>query len=115
RLVEGVTRRAAFADLVRDIDEPDDDAAWHTTHVAQPGDARASSNIDLTAEYIGDYNGAAATDLAGFAVWTDLADVKRCPEVERYRADPEGTLNLPIECRTDFGGSDIKARVIPPG
>jgi len=77
RLANGVVRQAnvtggtvgAFSDLNR----------------APTGDARGSSQNGLTAEFLGDYNYAFATNDKGVAVFNDVRRAADCPAIDAYR------------------------------
>jgi hypothetical protein len=79
RLQQGVVRHAdatgtsvgAFTDLHRGAD----------------GDARGSSQNNLLAEFLGDYNYAAATNAYAVAVWNDVRQAADCPAIDEARQE----------------------------
>lgn len=106
RTMQGVVRHAtvnistlatgAFADL----------------HRGASGDARGSSQNNQAAEFLGDYNYAAATDTFVVAVWNDVRSAADCSAEDAYRAALSTASPLPrpapgTDCPVGFGNSDI--------
>ncbi|MDQ6776016.1 MAG: hypothetical protein M3071_07310, partial [Actinomycetota bacterium] len=106
RLAQGVVRSAAvstggavgaFGDLYR----------------GPSGDSRGSSQNDLTAGFLGDYNYVVATRTAGIATFNDVRNATDCPAIDIYRQNLiDGTTPNPrpapnTDCPPMFGNSDI--------
>jgi hypothetical protein len=77
RLQEGAVRHADFAGTSL--------GAFGDLHRGLPGDARGSSQNNLVAEFLGDYNYAAATNGYAVAVWNDVRQAADCPAIDAYR------------------------------
>jgi hypothetical protein len=76
RPMEGVVRKATFAGAA---------TSFATVHRGVTGDARGSSQNNLVAEFLGDYNYAVATRTFGAAVWNDVRFATDCPTIDAYR------------------------------
>jgi len=82
------------------------------------GDARGTSQNDLTAEFLGDYVYAVATRTAAAAVWNDARNAADCPAIDAYRMFVEGGPAAPrpaplTDCPATFGNSDIFGGAFP--
>jgi hypothetical protein len=63
-------------------------------------------------EYLGHYQGAAATRDRGILLWTDIRNAERCPAMEQWwlalAHDEEAERPAPdADCPPTFGNSDI--------
>jgi hypothetical protein len=86
--------------------------AFSQLHRSPPGDARGSSQNDLTAEFLGDYVYAVATNSYGAAVWNDVRNAADCPAIDAWRmalrtGDAVATPAPQQDCPATFGNSDI--------
>ena len=84
-------------------------------HRSASGDARGSSQNDLTAEFLGDYVYAVATNDYGAGVWNDVSAAADCPAIDAWRmslrtgAKPAVPTPAPQQaCEPTFGNSDIR-------
>lgn len=84
------------------------------SHLAGPtpipgsGDPDASSTNGLTAQFIGDYDGASASSIAGWFSWTDSRNGVACSNLDTWRADTSTTKpNIYDKCSANFGNTDI--------
>ena len=93
-------------------------SAFSTLHRGVEGDPRGTSQNGLTAEFLGDYVYAAATNDAVVGVWNDARNADVCPSVNAYRAslytasptavpDVLGTCTPAPANAPRFGNSDI--------
>jgi hypothetical protein len=84
------------------------------------GDPRASSQNDLTAEFLGDYVYAAATRTGAVGVWNDVRSAADCPAIDTWRLSLRTGTSVPrpapqADCPATFGNSDIfGAAVLDP-
>jgi hypothetical protein len=87
-------------------------------HRGDPGDARASSQNDLTAEFLGDYVYAAATRTYGTAVWNDVREADDCAAIDAWRMSLRAGASVArpapnTDCPATFGNSDINGGSFP--
>jgi hypothetical protein len=76
------------------------------------GDPRASSQNDLTAEFLGDYVYTAATRAGAVGVWNDVRNGADCPALDAWRLSLRTGTSVPrpapqSDCPGTFGNSDI--------
>jgi len=105
RLMQGVVRHA-------DVAGNGSIGAFGDLHRGAIGDARGSSQNGLTAEFLGDYNYAVATNSFGSAVWNDVRRAADCPAIDAFRQSiVNGAPTAPPapeqDCPATFGNSDI--------
>jgi hypothetical protein len=112
RLMQGVVRHAEVDRATGVI------GAWSDLNRGPTGDARGSSQNNLLAGFLGDYNYAFATNDFVAAVWNDVRNAADCPAIDAYRqavanGTAEGTTSDPGRpapqqaCAVNFGNSDI--------
>jgi len=82
------------------------------------GDPRGTSQNGLTAEFLGDYVYAAATNSAAVAVWNDASNAADCPAIDAYRASlytaaSQVAPDVLASCPATFGNSDIRGGQFP--
>ena len=89
--------------------------AFSELHRSMPGDARGSSQNDLTAEFLGDYVYAAARNTYGAGVWNDMRTGSDCPAIDAWRMtlrtktkkDDTAPPEPNNDCAANFGNSSI--------
>ncbi len=86
--------------------------AFGTLDRGAVGDPRASSQNNLTAEFLGDYVYAAATRTGAVGVWNDVRNGADCPAIDAWRLSLRTGTTVPrpapqTDCRPTFGNSDI--------
>jgi hypothetical protein len=95
--------------------------AFSEVHRGAEGDARASSQNNLQAGFLGDYVYASATNDYATFVWNDVRNGADCPAMDAYRmslhTDGSGD-DLPApavqqQCPATFGNTDIFGTSIP--
>jgi hypothetical protein len=83
------------------------------------GDPRASSQNDLTAEFLGDYVYTAATRTGAVGVWNDVGGGADCPALDAWRMSLRTGMTVPrpapeTDCPAVFGNSDIFGAAVSP-
>jgi hypothetical protein len=82
---------------------------------AASSDPDAATTNGLTAQFLGDYNGAAAgSDGAFWFSWTDTRNGAPCAAIDAYRAGTGPRPNIYDSCPANFGNSDIFVAKITP-
>lgn len=82
---------------------------------ATPSDPDAATTNGLTAQFIGDYNGAAAGSDGNFWFsWTDTRNGATCSAIDNWRAGTAAKPNIYDSCPSAFGNSDIYVAKITP-
>ena len=103
----GLVGEVLHADVVAGIPSP-----FTSLHRGTVGDPRGSSQNGLTAEFLGDYVYAAATNDGVVGVWNDTRNAGVCGAIQSYRASlytatpgpaPRGLGDWPA----NLGNSDI--------
>jgi hypothetical protein len=95
-----------------DVDSDGNVGAFDELNRGDQGDARASSANALSAEFLGDYVYAVATNTYGAAVWNDVRRGDDCPAVDAWRMSLETGTSVPKpapeqDCPAGFGNTDI--------
>ena len=111
RLMQGVVRHA-------DVSAGGTIGPFSDLHRAAVGDARGSSQNNLAAGFLGDYNFGFATNDGAVMVWNDVRAAADCPAIDAYRqalynfltgaSSTAPTAPPPnIVCAFNFGNTDI--------
>jgi hypothetical protein len=79
---------------------------------ANAGDPEASSTNSLTGQFLGDYNGASATDAHAYYSWTDASQAATCEAVTAFRDGTGPRPNIYTSCPAAFGNTDIRVAKI---
>ena len=88
--------------------------AWAKISASSSDPDVASAN-GLTSQFIGDYNGAAASPDGSFWFsWTDTRNGATCAEVDALRAGTGPRPNIYDSCPAGFGNSDIYVAHVEP-
>jgi hypothetical protein len=112
RPMQGVVRHAEVNRTTGAI------GTWSDIHRGPTGDARGSSQNNLLAGFLGDYDYAFATNDFVLAVWNDVRNAADCPAVDAYRqqvadgtaagSSTDPTRPAPQQnCPPTFGNTDI--------
>ena len=102
RRMLGVVRHAAWSSL----------GTWTTLHTGTTADARGATTNNITDEFLGDYNGAWATNSGVYAAWNDARDTSVCAAVNTWRqslvdGSPTAEPAVQADCADTFGASSI--------
>jgi len=86
--------------------------AFASLHRGAVGDPRAASQNDLTAEFLGDYVYAAATQAGAVGVWNDVRNAADCPAIDAWRLSLRTGTSVAkpapqADCAATFGNTDI--------
>jgi hypothetical protein len=86
--------------------------SFSTLARGEVGDPRASSQNDLTAEFLGDYVYTAATRTGAVGVWNDVRRAADCPALDAWRLSLRTGTSVTkpapqVDCPPTFGNSDI--------
>ncbi len=82
---------------------------------AASSDPDAATTNGLTAQFLGDYNGAAAgPDGSFWFSWTDTRNGSPCAAIDAYRAGLGPRPNIYDSCPANFGNSDIFVAHVTP-
>jgi hypothetical protein len=111
RRMQGVVRHA-------DVSASGSVGPFVDLHRAPIGDARGSSQNNLDAGFLGDYNFGFATNDGAVMVWNDVRDAADCPAIDAYRqalfnfltgaSSTQPTRPAPnVVCPATFGNTDI--------
>jgi hypothetical protein len=105
--VRGLVGEVLHADVAGGVP-----STFTVLHTGALGDPRGSAQNGLTAEFLGDYVYAAATNDAVVGVWNDTRAASDCPAIDSYRASlytatPIPAPNVLASCPANFGNSDI--------
>ena len=111
--VRGLVGEVLHADVAAGVP-----SLFDTLHRGVVGDPRGTSQNGLTAEFLGDYVYAAATNDAVVGVWNDARFADVCPSINAYRAslytpsptaapDVLGSCSPAPSSAPNFGNSDI--------
>ncbi len=109
----GLVGEVLHADVAADVP-----SAFTVLHTGVVGDPRGTSQNGLTAEFLGDYVYAAATNDGVVGVWNDARSADVCPAINAYRAslytasptaapDVLGSCSPAPASAPNFGNSDI--------